>query len=486
MTIADDLRPGDNVTPSVRLVEPIGHGGMGTVWLAEHLVLDTRVVVKVMANGLESRADVLARFAREAMIAAQVKSPHVVQVFDSGTTESGVPFIVMELLEGHDLGKRIAEHGPLAPHALVPIIVQVAKALSKAHRVGVVHRDIKPENIFLCETEGGEPFVKLLDFGTAKVDPSARREMASTDTGQVLGTPLYMSPEQIVGEKEIDARTDVWSLGVVAFEALTGKVPFEGATIAALALAIHGQPPRMTDAMPGLPPALDEWFARACALRVEARFQTVREAADAFVEAVTGQPMLEPFESMRAPSVAVRPIERAKADTERPVLLSATLPKPGAERRHVSIAFGVVVAAALAVSAAIIARSPGRGEASSAQQTTTAAPAAPAPPPAAPSPSTNEPSEVSAPLASAPAPAPPKPNPPMTKGPRATSTRPPKPARAKDAGGASTPATPANPDEDLERLSNIAPPSPPAASSPAPSSPAPERLPPPELPPLGD
>ncbi len=488
MTIADELRPGDYVTPSVRLVQPIGQGGMGTVWLAEHLVLDTRVVVKVMAKGLESRADVLARFAREAMIAAQVKSPHVVQVFDSGTTESGVPFIVMELLEGHDLGKQLADHGPLTPQALVPIVVQIAKALSKAHRVGVVHRDIKPENIFLCDTEGGEPFVKLLDFGTAKVELPDRRGMTSTDTGQVLGTPLYMSPEQILGEKEIDHRTDIWALGVVVFEALTGRVPFEGATIAALALAIHGEPPKMSDVAPDLPPALDRWFARACARPLDARFQTAREAADAFVQAVTGAPMLEPFESMRAPSVAVRPIERVPVNTERPVQLSATLPKPGEERRHVSIAFGVVVAAALGVAAMIVARSPSPGASAHAEPTTAVAPAAPAPP--APPPSTNERNEVPPPppatVAQAPAPAkthapaPPKPNPPM-KAPRATSTRPVKPARAKDAGGASAPAAPANPDEDLERLSNIAPPSPPATTTPP--APAPEKLPPPELPP---
>src|SRR5262249_23511007 len=147
----------------------IGQGGMGTVWLAEHLVLDTRVVVKAMSEGLENRADVLARFAREAMIAAQVKSPHVVQVFDSGTTASRTPLIVMELLEGKDLGKWLLEHGPMSPQALVPIMIQIAKALSKAHRVGVIHRDIKPDNIFLMDSEGGEPFVKLLDFGTAKV-----------------------------------------------------------------------------------------------------------------------------------------------------------------------------------------------------------------------------------------------------------------------------------------------------------------------------
>jgi serine/threonine-protein kinase len=259
--MSEDLKPGDFVTKTVQLVRPIGQGGMGTVWLADHLQLDTRVVVKVMAHGLEHRADILARFAREAMICAQVKSPHVVQVFDTGTTDGGHPYIVMEFLEGHDLGKHLAEHGPMMPGALVPIVVQLAKALARAHRAGIVHRDIKPENVFLCENEASnDPFVKLLDFGTAKVELPSHRDMTSTDTGQVLGTPLYMSPEQILGEKEIDHRSDIWSLGVVVFEALTGETPFEGATIAALALAIHDATPRLSDVVPEMPEAIDAWF----------------------------------------------------------------------------------------------------------------------------------------------------------------------------------------------------------------------------------
>jgi eukaryotic-like serine/threonine-protein kinase len=449
------------------------------VWLADHLQLDTRVVVKVMAHGLEHRADILARFAREAMICAQVKSPHVVQVFDTGTTDDGHPYIVMEHLEGHDLGKHLQLHGPMMPTAFVPIVVQLAKALARAHRAGIVHRDLKPENVFLCENEASnEPFVKLLDFGTAKVELPSQKDMTSTDTGQVIGTPLYMSPEQILGEKEIDHRSDIWSLGVVVFEALTGKTPFEGATIAALALAIHDATPKLSDVVPEMPAALDAWFSRACTRDKSERFQSVREAADAFVVAATGAPLMEPIESMalRLPSTAT------VTATERPVSMSPlidTLPKPGSEQRKVTVAATAVIATALGLSALMIARN---HEAPKTQGIVQIAPAsataiappeatppAPMPPPLAEAPMEPEPTAPAAEPAK-----PPKPNPPMLKGPKATWAPPAKAVRpvaaksAEKAGEKAGEKAPANPDEDLERLSNIPQPS--------------EKLPPPAIP----
>ena len=250
-----ELEPGAYVTPTVRLLRPLAQGGMGTVWIAEHLVLET--------NGRREAHDESHRRQRRRRCAFRargrhrcgVKSPHVVQVFDSGVTDTGVAFIVMELLEGHDLGAHLTARGRMAPGEVATIVSQLSKALAKAHRVGVVHRDIKPENVFLCEVEGGEPFVKLLDFGTAK---DALRAPFATTTGQLLGTPYYMSPEQILGE-EVDARTDIWSLGVLAFEALTGMRPFEGVTVGAITLAIHTTRPRLTDLVPG---------ASRCARRV--------------------------------------------------------------------------------------------------------------------------------------------------------------------------------------------------------------------------
>jgi serine/threonine-protein kinase len=170
----------------------------------------------------------------------------------------------------------------MTPRDVAALVSQIAKGLGKAHQVGVIHRDIKPENIFLCDGEGGEMFVKLLDFGIAK--RPARIESSATTTGAVIGTPYYMSPEQIVGE-ELDARTDIWSLGVVVFEALTGQRPFDGATVGAITLALHTTKPRITALVPELPPALDAWFATACARSPKDRFPTAREAAQALTEA---------------------------------------------------------------------------------------------------------------------------------------------------------------------------------------------------------
>jgi serine/threonine protein kinase len=401
-----ELEPGDYVTPSVRLLSPLATGGMGTVWIAEHLVLETKVVVKLMTSAIAGSEEGAARFAREAAIAAAVKSPHVVQVFDSGVTDTGVAYIVMELLEGHDLGADLTARGRMAPLEIATIITQLSKALAKAHRVGVVHRDLKPENIFMCEVEGGEPFVKLLDFGTAKAE---QRAPFTTTAGQLLGTPYYMSPEQILGE-EVDARTDIWSMGVLAFEALTGVRPFEGVTVGAITLAIHTTRPRLTEVVPELPEALDAWFDRACARAPGERFQTAKAAGDAFVRAVTGEAMLEdsspdpfadaipgalpsdrelpsdrdlPSERDR-PAVAARPLRTAAPSERIATSLSSTLSTPRHQRRTMTwIAAGVVTASVLGMLAFFAHDEPTLAAPASSMTSTTASAATPAPPPSA-------------------------------------------------------------------------------------------------------
>ena len=278
-----DAAPGQYVTPTLRLVSQLGTGGMGSVWIADHLSLQTRVAVKFMAREFATNVDLRARFAREAAAASQVKSPHVVQMLDHGLTAEGVPFIAMELLEGEDIAHRVARLGRMPLPQIALIVTQVAKALSRAHERGIVHRDIKPENIFLCETGDEEVFVKLLDFGIAKGGESLS---SATKTGSVIGTAYYMSPEQIIGAKNIDHRSDLWSLGVVVFELLAGARPFTGESVGALALAIHGTPPRPSAIAPNLSPAIDAWFAKACALNVDQRFGTAKELAKAFAAAV--------------------------------------------------------------------------------------------------------------------------------------------------------------------------------------------------------
>jgi hypothetical protein len=198
-----------------------------------------------------------------------------------------------------------------------------------------VHRDIKPDNIFLCDAEGGELFAKLLDFGIAKRDQH-KVTSAATTTGAVVGTPYYMSPEQIVGDKDTDARTDIWSLGVVAYEAMTGKRPFEGSTVGAITLAIHTATRRITDHLPDAPVALDEWFAKACARDVKERFQTPREAAQALLVA-TGT-LAQSAGLLRAPMPSM------VGDTSDPSLSGVMSGEPTSDGRaatHLSSVFPV-------------------------------------------------------------------------------------------------------------------------------------------------
>ena len=335
---------------------------MGRVWIAEHLTLETNVVVKFMANEIAATADGAARFAREASVAAAVKSPHVVQVFDHGVTPDGDAYIVMELLEGRDLAVHLAAHGPMAPNDVAALIAQVAKALGKAHQVGVVHRDIKPDNIFLCEADGGELFVKLLDFGIAKREQ--RITDAATTTGAVVGTPYYMSPEQIVGEKDIDARSDIWSLGVVAFEAMAGKRPFDGSTVGAITLSIHTATPRVTPHVPGAGPALDDWFARACARDPKARFQTAREASQALLLAVGGPASMgllrAPMPSMAGDDSDAFLSSRAllgdvpSSDGRVATNLSSVFPPPQPSRARPALVVAAIVVALILVGAMFV------------------------------------------------------------------------------------------------------------------------------------
>ena len=325
------------VTPSVRLVSPLGAGGMGAVWLADHTALNTRVVVKFMLGGLDSSASARARFKREAEAASQVKSPHVVQTFDYGVTQDGVPFIVMEHLEGRDLGQEILAKGPLDPARVVAVIAQVAKALTRAHAANVLHRDIKPDNIFLCNQDGDdELFVKLLDFGIAKAHTAEGQEITldgQTKTGQVVGTPFYMSPEQVTAQKAIDLRSDLWSLGIVAFEALTAKRPFDGPSFGALAVKIAtGDAPKPSDVNPNLPTTIDDWFAKACAREPQKRFSSARELSDAFRAAFEGVVSLPPVHSGGMSDSGPR--GSGSGPREQPF---ASTPKPGAAPGPISV-----------------------------------------------------------------------------------------------------------------------------------------------------
>jgi serine/threonine-protein kinase len=283
-----DLRVGEQITSSLKLVRHLGTGGMGTVWIARHLGLNSDVVVKFITGDFARNAEAVARFQREAGAASEVRSPHVVQVFDYGIAQNGLPYIAMELLEGEDFAARIARQRIVPAAEVAGVVVQVARALARAHEKQIVHRDIKPENLFLCETGEDEAFVKVLDFGIAKVGGPG--QFGGTATGAMLGTPYFMSPEQVKDAKSIDHRTDLWSLAVVAYYAMTGVRPFDGETLVAVAMKICTcEVPPPSSANPRLSPAVDAWFARACAKEPEARYQSARALADGLVDAVGGR-----------------------------------------------------------------------------------------------------------------------------------------------------------------------------------------------------
>lgn len=272
---------GNTVADRFRLVRPLRQGGMGSVWLAQHLGLDIPCAIKFMnAQGVSK--EVRHRFEREAKVAAQIRSPHVVQILDHGVWQ-GTPYIAMEYLEGEDLDTRIQRVGRLDPHDTMAITAQVARALTKAHASGLVHRDLKPANIFLVRDDDRE-IAKVLDFGIAK--DSTHQVTSTTKTGSLLGTPAYMSPEQAQGTKSIDHRSDLWSLAVVVFECLTGKLPFNSEAFGDLLLKIMVKPLPVPSQLAPVPPGFDAWWARAASREPEARFQSAKEFCDALAIAL--------------------------------------------------------------------------------------------------------------------------------------------------------------------------------------------------------
>ena len=278
--------PGVTVANRYRLSRQLGVGGMGTVWLADDLLLDSRCALKLIDDDKAQSDEVRIRFAREAKVAAQLRGAHVVDVFEHGEWEA-TPFIAMEYLEGEDLGTRLENRGVLDAASTYRIAAHVARALARAHAFGIVHRDLKPENIFLVPGDDGE-IAKVLDFGIAKHDAYSLRDKA-TKTGSFLGTPYYVSPEQARG-KTTDHRSDLWSLGVIVFQCLTGRPPFESEALGELmGLILYEDLPKPSDVRPELSPEFDAWWEKAAKREREERFQSAKEFADSLAEAL-GQP----------------------------------------------------------------------------------------------------------------------------------------------------------------------------------------------------
>lgn len=288
----DEKPPAGLVAGKYKLTRLLGRGGMGSVWEGVHASLGNRVACKFIEPEFVGSADAVTRFENEARAAASLRSKHVVDVYDHGVMPDGRPYIVMEFLEGEPLDVRIDKVGALSLPQAATIVLQVSRALSRAHKVGIVHRDLKPENVFLVwDDEDKTDIAKVVDFGIAKfTDSEASGISSATKTGSILGTPYYMSPEQARGLKNLDARSDNWSLGVIAYQALTGTRPFDGEAIGDLLVKICTADPLPPSQLnPNLPPGLDEWMKRALNRDPALRFQDVTEMAESLVT-VAGLP----------------------------------------------------------------------------------------------------------------------------------------------------------------------------------------------------
>jgi serine/threonine-protein kinase len=294
------IAPGDVVLGKYRVERVLGRGGMGLVVSVRHLELGQLYAIKVLLPSALDADNAVERFLREGRESARLVSEHVVRVLDVGRLESGAPFMLMEHLTGHDLRTHLLRRGPLPVERAVVYLLQACEAIIEAHELGIVHRDLKPANLFLSRRADGSTCVKLLDFGISRpISPDA---VELTKSGVMVGSPLYMSPEQMVRNRSIDTRSDIWSLGVVLYELVTGVVPFRGTTITevvARVLQNNHEPP--SNVRPGLPDWVDAIVARCLEKKPDRRFQSVRE----FVEALR-----EPLES----TISTRLLQPARAN----------------------------------------------------------------------------------------------------------------------------------------------------------------------------
>lgn len=282
----DELAEGQILAGKYRVDRMLARGGMGLVFEAHHVTLRERVAIKVLDTALVRSPEARVRFEREARFAVKIRSEHVAQILDVGHLESGAPYIVMEFLEGEDLARRLAERGPLSVAEAVDFVLQAGVAVADAHAAGIVHRDLKPGNLVCVRRSDGRALIKVLDFGISKWAGDAEESggVSVTRTEQVLGSPLYMSPEQVQSARDVDLRTDLWSLGAVLFELLTGKPPFSGDTFGEVAVRISTQPPPPLPSLrPDLPRALDAVVSRCLTRERRQRYASMAELAQALL-----------------------------------------------------------------------------------------------------------------------------------------------------------------------------------------------------------
>ena len=282
MAHSDPPVPQGVVAGKYRLTRLLGRGGMGAVWEGTHTSLGTRVAVKFIDAEYAESPEARSRFENEARAAARLRSRHVVEVYDHGVSEDGRPFIVMEFLQGEPLDKRLDRVSRLPAKDTAQIVMQICRALAKAHAANIVHRDLKPENVFLVwDDEERTDVVKVVDFGIAKFNDTSMSSSSATRTGSVLGTPHYMSPEQARGLRSVDSRSDLWSVAVIAYRCIVGALPFEGEAVGDLLVKLCTAPiPVPSQIAPDVPPGFDAWLQKGLTREPAQRFQTAAQLSE--------------------------------------------------------------------------------------------------------------------------------------------------------------------------------------------------------------
>jgi serine/threonine-protein kinase len=282
--VAAGVQPGQILLGKYRIERVLGVGGMGVVVAATHTTLEERVAIKFLLPEALRNPEAVARFLREARAAVRIKSEHVARVTDVGTLETGAPYMIMEYLDGGDLGVLAQKRGAMPFELAVEYILQACEALAEAHGLGIIHRDLKPSNLFVVTRADGSPSVKVLDFGISKVTGmgASGSDLGMTKTTTIMGSPLYMSPEQMASSRDVDPRTDIWALGAILFELLTGRVPFQADTITQLcAMILQQQAEPLRNHRPDAPEGLQVVIARCLEKDRNRRYANVAELANA-------------------------------------------------------------------------------------------------------------------------------------------------------------------------------------------------------------
>ncbi|MEO7093721.1 MAG: serine/threonine-protein kinase, partial [Polyangiales bacterium] len=317
-------RPGEILVGKYRVEKVLGNGGMGVVVSARHLQLDESVAIKFLLPSLAAQQTQVARFLREGKAAVKIKSEHVARVIDVGTLDdTGAPYMVMELLDGSDLAELLRKESRIPVDEAVLFVMQACEALAEAHLLGIVHRDLKPANLFLTARADGSPCIKVLDFGISKLRDGAMEGAALTNTNGMMGSPLYMSPEQLRDPKNVDPRSDIWAFGVILFELVTGNRPFEADSIPQLIMRVIADPaPSIVPLLADVPAGFDDVVSRCLLKDPTQRFGDVHELARALA------PFGPPDESARSVERIARVIAGDKAAGPRRSRTGSTLRNP--------------------------------------------------------------------------------------------------------------------------------------------------------------